>query len=51
MKWAVVLLKSPGVRLGHVIAAFNSWLLSAQEQDLTPAEIDERFRTLIQCGF
>ena len=51
MKWAVVLLKSLGVRLGCVFATSNSWLLSAQEQDLTPAEIDERFRMLIQCGF
>jgi hypothetical protein len=51
MKQALGLLKSLWMRMSHTIAAFSRGLLSAQKQDLTPAEIDERFRLLIKCGF
>jgi hypothetical protein len=51
MKRTLVALRSLRIRIRYLIVTINNRLLSAQERDLSPAEIDERFRILLQCGF
>jgi hypothetical protein len=52
MKRTLVALRSlRRIRIRNLIVTINNRLLSAQERDLSPAEIDERFRILLQCGF
>ena len=51
MKGVIALLKSLGTRIGCLVATFDGRRLSAQNHDLTPTEITERFGILLRCGF
>jgi len=51
MKRTLALLRSLRICIGCLIATFKTRLLSGQEHDLSPAELDQRFRILLRCGF
>jgi len=51
MKRTLALLRSVRICIGCLIATFKNRLLSGQEHDLTPTEVDQRFRIMLRCGF
>jgi hypothetical protein len=51
MKQMLALLRLLRFRVGCLVTTLKDRLLPDQEQDLSPAEIDERFRISLGCGF
>jgi hypothetical protein len=51
MKRTLTLLRLLRISMGYLVATFKNRLLLDQEQDLSPEEIDERFRISLRCGF
>ena len=46
---------SPHLHIGHVFGEVTRGLalllMSDEESDLTPSEVERRFRQLLECGF
>jgi hypothetical protein len=51
MKQMLALLRSLMFRIACLVTTLEDRLLPNQEQELSPAEIDERFKISLGCGF